>query len=407
MFIKNTLLLSIERISRAGIAFLISFMLTKYYGIDIYGMYAYYIAMLNIICVSFSLGLDDYFIKEVAEGKKIPYFFFFIRILLLFLSFMTMSVFLYLKEPPDDFFVIVLMTLTYIWNLFYLLLAIENIKNKAWVVFNIILISAFSFIIKYVFIEYGILVFIIISFLEGVFLNIYLYLSVKSFFSFTEHKTWFDFYNVLKKSIPVGLAALSIILFYRVDQLIIEFYLGNIQLGIYALASSILLALGYLQSSFVTSMYGKLGKANKNDDLLMKELRFAYSGAIIVGIICCICYLFPGRYLLQKIIPEHSHNIIELLNIGVFSIFFSGFGAINAQYLFLRGMVGARLLRTVFAVIFNVCWNLILIPFYGTKSAIWGFLITQVFMGVVFNIVDKNTRMLIKCQFYSIFIWKK
>ncbi|MCW2488876.1 hypothetical protein J5069_23635, partial [Candidatus Symbiopectobacterium sp. NZEC127] len=65
------------------------------------------------------------------------------------------------------------------------------------------------------------------------------------------------------------------------------------------------------------------------------------------------------------------------------------------------------LLRTVFAVIFNVCWNLILIPFYGTKSAIWGFLITQVFMGVVFNIVDKNTRMLIKCQFYSIFIWKK
>ena len=42
----------------------------KAYGVEVYGEYAYYFAIINILGVALSLGLDDYFVKCAAESHS-------------------------------------------------------------------------------------------------------------------------------------------------------------------------------------------------------------------------------------------------------------------------------------------------------------------------------------------------
>ncbi|EER1840918.1 flippase, partial [Escherichia coli] len=50
--------------------------------------------------------------------------------------------------------------------------------------------------------------------------------------------------------------------------------------------------------------------------------------------------------------------------------------------------------------------NIILIPKFGIMTAVWGYVITQIIMGVLFNVFDKVTRQLFILQFKSLFIYR-
>ncbi|EHP8229148.1 polysaccharide biosynthesis C-terminal domain-containing protein, partial [Escherichia coli] len=131
-----------------------------------------------------------------------------------------------------------------------------------------------------------------------------------------------------------------------------------------------------------------------------------YRGAICIGIIVYIGYITVGRIIIKHIFNEISFDLISLLDIGMISILFSGLTAINSQYLFVQGYSSKRLLRTLICLLFNISWNIILIPKFGIMTAVWGYVITQIIMGVLFNIFDKVTRQLFILQFKPLFIYR-
>ncbi|HAW2394239.1 O76 family O-antigen flippase [Escherichia coli] len=404
---KNTILFSIERLLRAGLGFVVSIMITKAYGVEVYGEYAYYFAIINILGVALSLGLDDYFVKCAAESHKVPIKLLYIRIVLNSLSFIFCGFVLYWKKAGVEFWLLSLLSLTYIWNCFYLLLIVLDRPNKHKSILTLITINLLFLILKFLLINYGFIVFIVITLIETLTVTVFLYISIRCVFHI-EDINLYRIKSVFKISIPVGISSLSIMLFYRLDQMIVEHYMGVKALGIYALSASMILAAGYLQSTYVTGMYSSIGAAKNNTDQrdMHKVLLKAYRGAICIGIIVYIGYITVGRIIIKHIFNEISFDLISLLDIGMISILFSGLTAINSQYLFVQGYSSKRLLRTLICLLFNISWNIILIPKFGIMTAVWGYVITQIIMGVLFNIFDKVTRQLFILQFKSLFIYR-
>ena len=404
---KNTILFSIERLLRAGLGFVVSIMITKAYGVEVYGEYAYYFAIINILGVALSLGLDDYFVKCAAESHKVPIKLLYIRIVLNSLSFIFCGFVLYWKKAGVEFWLLSLLSLTYIWNCFYLLLIVLDRPNKHKSILTLITINLLFLILKFLLINYGFIVFIVITLIETLTVTVFLYISIRCVFHI-EDINLYRIKGVFKISIPVGISSLSIMLFYRLDQMIVEHYMGVKALGIYALSASMILAAGYLQSTYVTGMYSSIGAAKNNTDQrdMHKVLLKAYRGAICIGIIVYIGYITVGRIIIKHIFNEISFVLISLLDIGMISILFSGLTAINSQYLFVQGYSSKRLLRTLICLLFNISWNIILIPKFGIMTAVWGYVITQIIMGVLFNIFDKVTRQLFILQFKSLFIYR-
>lgn len=404
---KNTILFSIERLLRAGLGFVVSIMITKAYGVEVYGEYAYYFAIINILGVALSLGLDDYFVKCAAESHKVPIKLLYIRIVLNSLSFIFCGFVLYWKKAGVEFWLLSLLSLTYIWNCFYLLLIVLDRPNKHKSILTLITINLLFLILKFLLINYGFIVFIVITLIETLTVTVFLYISIRCVFHI-EDINLYRIKSVFKISIPVGISSLSIMLFYRLDQMIVEHYMGVKALGIYALSASMILAAGYLQSTYVTGMYSSIGAAKNNTDQrdMHKVLLKAYRGAICIGIIVYIGYITVGRIIIKHIFNEISFDLVSLLDIGMISILFSGLTAINSQYLFVQGYSSKRLLRTLICLLFNISWNIILIPKFGIMTAVWGYVITQIIMGVLFNIFDKVTRQLFILQFKSLFIYR-
>ncbi|HGY5075432.1 TPA: polysaccharide biosynthesis C-terminal domain-containing protein [Citrobacter gillenii] len=406
--LKNTMLFSLERLLRTGLSFLVSVMITKTYGIEIYGEYAYYFAIVNIFGVALSLGLDDYFIKCAAEGNKLSIRLLHFRIVLSCVAFLICCLILYWKNAKIDFWIISLLSLTYIWNCFYLLLIVIDRVDKYKSVILLTCLSLLFLLLKFLVLNAGFAFFMGVTLLEAIVVTIFLYYSIKNLFD-KVYICFSDIKNIFKLSIPVGISSLSVMLFYRVDQMIVEHYLGVKVLGVYALSASMILAAGYLQSSYVTGMYSKIGYAKNNGSKLDldRAVLKAYRGAIYIGLFLYLGYLTIGRFAVNIIFPEISVELISLLNIGMLSILFSGLAAINSQYLFFLNYSNKRLTRTLISLLVNIVWNIFFIPKYGVIAAIWGYVITQVIMGVLFNIFDKLTRDLLFLQLKALFILRE
>ncbi|HFS5812041.1 TPA: polysaccharide biosynthesis C-terminal domain-containing protein, partial [Citrobacter farmeri] len=396
---KNTVLFSFERLLRTGLGFLVSIMITKAYGIETYGEYAYYFAIINILGVALSLGLDDYFVRCAAEGHKLPIKLLHIRIVLSGVAFLFCCLVLYWKQAGIDFWVISLLSLTYIWNCFYLLLIVLDKPNKHKSILALISISLFFILLKFLVLKLGFITFIGITLLETLATTSFLYFSIRRVFDMKDINLK-DIKSIFKLSLPVGISSLSVMLFYRLDQMIVEHYLGVKVLGAYALSASMILAAGYLQSAYVTGMYSSIGYAKNNGSQkdLQNALLKAYRGAIYIGLFVYIGYIVAGRLVINIIFPEISLELISLLDVGMISILFSGLATINSQYLFFHDYSKKRLIRTLISLLFNVLWNMTLIPKFGVMVAIWGYVITQIIMGVLFNIFDKVTRELFILQ---------
>ncbi|MCV5333348.1 hypothetical protein OFD71_34265, partial [Escherichia coli] len=89
-----------------------------------------YFVIINILGVALSLGLDDYFVKCAAESHKVPIKLLYILIALNSLSFIFCGFVLYWKKAGVEFWLLSLLSLTYIWNCFYLLLIVLDRPNK-------------------------------------------------------------------------------------------------------------------------------------------------------------------------------------------------------------------------------------------------------------------------------------
>lgn len=401
---KSTLLFSSERLLRTALGFVVSILITKAYGIEVYGEYAYYFAIVNILGVALSLGLDDYFIKCASEGRKIPIKLLHLRLLLSGMAFIFCCSILFWKNAKFDFWLISLLTLTYLWNCFYLLLIVLTKVDKRKSILILISISLLFILIKCLAVNFGFYIFIAITVVETLTTTLVLYVKIKNVFEYIKVPA-LELKNIIRLSVPVGISSLSVMLFYRLDQMIVEHFLGVKVLGVYALSASMILAAGYIQSAYVTSLYPSIGIAKNNGN--KKELEIAmlraFRGAIFIGVLVYLSYMFIGRMIIHFIFPDISSNLISILNVGMISVLFSGLAALNSQYLFFYDQANRRLFRTVISLVFNIIWNIFLIPRMGIMAAIWGYVLTQVIMGVLANIIDSKTRILFFLQIKSLF----
>lgn len=399
-----SIIYSIERLIRAASGFVVSIILTRTMGIETYGEYAYILAIINIFSVLFSFGLDEYLVREVALNNKIPNFILLSRFILSLFCFLVISLIIYFKES-NMFTLLIFTAISYLWNTFYLMIITEKKKENLRVIVFIIFSSLFFILIKYISLLYGIHYFIITTIIESFILFAITYSKIKTKFE----KITFqidNFINIIKLSLPIGASSFSIILFYKIDQLLVEYFYSNRELGIYALSSSIVIAIGFIQSSYISTCYSDIAR-NMNDNLKLSEaLKNSYRGVFYLGVVIYFSYLTIGQLFLKIIFPSNYIELDSLLTISLLSIIFSGISAINSQYLFLIGSSNKRLLRTSIALLFNITWNYITLPIMGIKGAALGFLLTQVLISIIMNIIDKKTYFLFKIQIKSIIHWR-
>lgn len=176
--------------------------------------------------------------------------------------------------------------------------------------------------------------------------------------------------NLTRQGFPLIISSLAIILYVKIDQIMLARLAGNIEVGIYAAATRISEGWYFLPTTIATSLFPLVVRASENSEAtLRKRIMQLTELLLLISIVVAL------------LISVFSHQIIELLygkayteasNVLILHIW-SGIavcaGLVSSQWLLIKNLQHLIVKRTLFGCGLNILLNYILIPLYGAYGA--------------------------------------
>lgn len=188
-------------------------------------------------------------------------------------------------------------------------------------------------------------------------------------------------FNLLKSYLWKGLflAPFGIVgfAFFNVSQLFLKEYGGFADVGIYAIASKIILALSMVPNLLVTVALPFLSSDARSSFGSKKLNRELMVALIVMGVLGCIGIIATSPFIVPYLLSESFNGAVRPTQI-LSSVFFllcisGGFDYI----LFAHGKERVNLAISIFAVILCVGLNAVLVPMYGLMGAVYSSVVAQ------------------------------
>lgn len=282
--LKNIILGLSTKVYSLILSLLINILLARYLSIDNFGTYNYILAIIGIFNPLLDLGISQILIKEINMEKdintpisigifvrflgsllstilfiiifKLGYYdinSFYIFTILIIFSLKITDIFQYIFEAQQKFKLTFIIPV--IANMFFFILSFVLVLLKA---------SLNSFLILKIFEEIVKSIFYLFYFKK---------INNKFRFSFNQSK----FYYMLKQSLPLLLSGIAMVLYLRVDQIMIGKILGNKEVAFYSIGIRFA-EIWYFVPSIISSIYYprliKLFTNDKNEYTNIKTIIF-------------------------------------------------------------------------------------------------------------------------------------
>ena len=193
---------------------------------------------------------------------------------------------------------------------------------------------------------------------------------------------------LLRENWPFLLGGLSVITYLRIDQLMLQQFLGTTQLGLYAALLPLSQAAQFVPVSLVAALgpviaQKKLQGEQAYEDALVHVFRLF--GALGLGASLCIAVFSP--WLVPLLFGPAYQGAIPVLMVHGLTNFFIFQGV--AQGLWVANESAGRivLIKALLGALASVAANLLLLPRYGLMGAAWAAIAAQAVSTVLSNFV--------------------
>lgn len=212
--------------------------------------------------------------------------------------------------------------------------------------------------------------------------------------------------RLLKSSWPMVLSSLSIILYMRMDQIMIKNMINASELGLYSVSVRVYEGIIMISTVASTSILPALVILNKES-----EDRFEIKLTGLFRI------LFWGNMILALFITIFDDNIVLLLfgeqyeraattmSILMWTAGLASLGSLTSRYFTVKKMEKKLALRTFLSLLINLLLNYWLIPIYGINGSAIATGISLLIGNYLIDYLDKDLSKLIKAKNKALFKW--
>ena len=407
---KNIGWLFFDKVCRLGVGLCVGIWVARYLGPEKFGSWNYAIAIVAILSALATLGLDQILVKNLIEHKQsedeLMGSAFFLRFSGSILAILISCLYVYLSNNND---LLLLMTLITGINLVFQCFDIIDLKLQSELKSRIsVIVKNSAFIIAsilklIVIIEKGSLImFVIISLVELVLGATGLIVT----YGYDKVKKWrlnlIFAMKLLTDGWPLILSGIIILLYMRLDQVMIGRMLSATSVGLYSVSVRFSELWYFIPSVFVNSFFPKLIQI-KNDSAAYNKLCLnllkilfviSFSIAIIVNLIAgnLISFLYGHSYLVSAF----------ALKISIWTAIFVFWGVAAGNMLVIENLNKHNLYKSIAGLAINIILNLVLIPQMGINGAAIATLISQFFASYLYYLFPEKTRHIFFLQTKSI-----
>lgn len=389
-YFTNTSWLLAERLLRIFAGLVVGVWVARYLGPERFGLFSYAVSFVAIFGVIARLGLDDIVIRELvlqpaSRGLLLGTAFwlkFFGAVLTLGILSLATGVMTSVDDGSRLYIAIIAAGVIFqafeVIDFYFQ----SQVLSKFVSLCRLFQLSVSSVLKLYLILTNASLVaFVFVSLIDQV------TLSFTLFFAFRFKKIesfWgkFDFIlarRLLKDSWPLILSSIAIMVYMRIDQIMIKAMLGEQQVGLYSAAVKLSEAWYFVPTILATSLFPSIINAKRTDQRLYHvRLQRLYTLVVWLGIVVATAVTLMNNWLVDILFGASYKGAGEILTVLVWSGVFVGIAVVKGRWQMAENLTSLHFYGALVGAICNILLNLYTIPLYGGLGAAVSTLIAQV-----------------------------
>jgi PST family polysaccharide transporter len=414
--LKNIGWLFFDKVFRMGMALVVGAWVARYLGPSEFGAFNYLMATIGILGPFAALGLDSMIVKEIVDNPKrisqIISTAVTLRLLAGLLSFLVcIGVFYFLKH--DDmrlFFVGCVLALTLMAQslntieLYYQSQVASRVtviaQNSAYILMSIVKIVL-------ILVEAKLIAFAVVTAVEmtigGLFmLGAYLKISKQSM----QLMVYRDIAkHLLEKSWPLILSGFMIMIYMRIDQVMLGEMINDYEVGTYSAALKLSEIWYFIAGIVSTSFFPSIIEARKvSRELYLSKLQRVFDVLFLISFALALFVTLTSGLIIDILYGDQYEDAATILSIHIWTAIFVFFGVAAGNFFIMENLQIKTFNRTAVGAVVNIVLNLFLIPRYAAVGAAVATLISQVFSAYLVDLMSRKTYVLFVMKSKSLFV---
>jgi PST family polysaccharide transporter len=411
---KNIFWLFFDKTVRVIIGLFVGVWIAKYLGPEKFGTINYSLAIIGLFGPLISLGLNEVVVKELINEPDQKHNLigstFVAQIFSSVLSFFLILVIIILIEPDK-----VQRNVTYILAIslpFQSSNAIKYYFESIFKGYNSNLIELTVFVIftllriYSLLNKYGLYIFVLLTLFETIFSFIlllfwYQYLK-KDIFNWSPSLSKIK--DLLNKSYPLILSGFAVILYMRMDQILIGHMIGKKELGIYSSALRFSEIMYTIPIVIMSTIFPKIVKLKKENFITYsKYFKNVLKALTIISFFIIITITFSSNFIFKFFYGDEFLDGSLVLKIHIWTSTFVFLGIAGSKWYLTENLQKLIIIQTCIGAILNLLLNLFLIPKFGIAGSAFSTLFAQILSTYMFDLFYKKTRILFNYKSEAIF----
>ena len=192
--------------------------------------------------------------------------------------------------------------------------------------------------------------------------------------------------NLLKQSWPLMASGLAVMIYMRIDQIMLREMVGDRELGIYSAALPFSQAWNFIPVAICTSLLPALSRNYVEDrGLFYARLQklFTLVTWCAIGLVATVA--ISSHWLVGLLLGGQYEQSALVISIHVFTNIFIFLGVAQGQWILNENRGFVALAKTTIGAVTNIVANLFLIPLYGALGAAMAAVLAQAASAVLSN----------------------
>lgn len=212
---------------------------------------------------------------------------------------------------------------------------------------------------------------------------------------------------LMRASWPLLFAGLAIVVYTRIDQVMLERLGGedSTQVGLYAAALRLSEVWYFVPMAIVTAVFPHIVTSKKEGQAVyLARLGRLFGLMSAIALAVAIPTTFVSPWVIGLLYGPRFAAAAPILSIHIWTTLFVFWGVVGETWYLNEGLTHLSLWRTLAAAAVNVALNLVWIPRYGGLGAAVATLVAQLCAGWLFNLADARTRPIFALQARSLLL---
>jgi O-antigen/teichoic acid export membrane protein len=373
---ENMFWLCFDRVFRMVVALGISLLIARHLGPIEFGKLGYAQSLVGIIGIISTFGLESILTKRILSQEssleQILGSAFYIRLIGAFLTNIITAIFAFLNFQNDHamaliiFFystTVIFQSIDVIKNFFE---AEVNSKFAVWAS-NIAFFTTSCLRLYFLFYKMDVLYFAFSMALDA------FICALLTYYYYFKHNPCHFFFHakrqeikiLVKESFPLAMSGLSLILYMRLDALIIEKILGLQEVGHYTAATRLTEVWYIVPTIFVSTFLPKLLRLKNNPQEFAQKFRLLFKWIMLSSFFLSLFLWLSASSLIPLLYGQKYLASVPILAIHAWTVFLVFIATLNNMWLIIYDQQTEILKRSLIGAGMNIIFNIILTKHFG------------------------------------------